>query len=835
MSRIPTWEELAGSGPRAARGAVSGNTGAEAIGAGIKQIGSALGSIGADITEKENIDDVLKADDYHLNARTDLVRSFDNDSDYGTFQPRVRAGLDDATTTAAKMIRNPDMRKKWLSRATRENVSSIDQVTRMGDARAREDGQARLGDALDTYTTQYLSSDLDDAAKADILRNMDARIAASEKQGLVRPLVGRKLREQYLGGAVAADYENRLIKDPEGVIKELEGVRVAPPADFEIKPSPIMRNPNIGRPRDTAQIKGLAVHETQGSDNLEGNASWSNKKNTGANYYIDKSGQVYEWAPDNIAMNHAGVGRGVKGDLRPDLQNSNTLSVEIMTRPGEKPNEAQLAALHSLAKRKADQYGFSPNDIEAHGRLAPGHREPTEGVDAVDYVRQNWDSLPTFAQAAGEETRTATPVGKRGLTTYAQLDNGKGTQVADASGNTVAKSDLPPVGSGRADLLSPKQRLHILDKARAALSADLTDKVNKDIIRIKAGEEPEKDDQGLTAIDKAEKLMKSGAAYQNLRVKWEKAKAEREAIAPMERMSEDEALDHIAGLKKSPWLQKEATEAWKKQMKLRDEDPASMVIADNQVKAAAAVAQKRAASVGLQMDEGGNLIIEDMPGTVDPGNRQAAIGSVLESRLQAQTSRGMPDYAQRIITRREAKNLLQIDSPTGMDDRKYRAALESAAQRALDWYGPEYGKRALEEAISFQRGSRTNDKKRFEDKLLASIAAGEGVSQSDIRKYNEVSRTTDMMSREFQLQDPTAADDSRPYIGQPLQPSPQHIEWLKSNISDPGAIAAFDAKFGEGAAARALYAGQDAKTTADMGLKQPPKAQKSVLDLLFGR
>ena len=38
----------------------------------------------------------------------------------------------------------------------------------------------------------------------------------------------------------------------------------------------------------------------------------------------------------------------------------------------------------------------------------------------------------------------------------------------------------------------------------------------------------------------------------------------------------------------------------------------------------------------------------------------------------------MPDYAQRIITRREAKNLLQIDSPTGMDDRKYRAALEAA-------------------------------------------------------------------------------------------------------------------------------------------------------------
>lgn len=826
MSRIPTWEELAGSGPRAARGAVSGNTGAEAIGAGVKQIGSALGAIGADITEKDNIDDVLKADDYHLNARTDLVRSFDNDSDYGTFQPRARVGLDEVTGNAAKMIRNPEMRKKWLARATRENVSSIDQVTRMGDARAREDGQARLGDVLDSYTTQYLSPDLDDAAKADVLRNMDARIGAAEKQGLVRPLVGRKLREQYLGAAVSADYENRLIKDPEAVIKELENL----PATVEPK-----------------QYKGAAFHpDVEDAIDQASKETGLSATTLRAFFKIESGGN-----PKARTGSYKGLGQlsneewrkyGGRGDIYDAQENAvvtakklKAESADFEKQYGRAPTASELYMIHQQGTAGAAAH-FSNPDAPAWENM---HSTAEGRQKGAGWAKQAiWGNIPDKDKARFGTVDNVTSQDFTDLwaSRVDKLAGGSDapTQVADATGDTVAKSDLPPIGSGRAELLSPKQRLHLLDKARAALSADLTDKVNKDIIRIKAGEEPEKDDQGLTAIDKAEKLMKSGAAYQGLRVKWEKAKAEREAIAPMEHMSEDEALDHIAGLKKSPWLQKAANDAWKSQMKLRDEDPASMVIADNQVKAAAAVAQKRAASVGLQMDDGGNLVIQDMPGTVDPGNRQAAIGPVLDSRLQAQASRGMPDYAQRIITRREAKNLLQIDSPTGMDDRKYRAALEAAAQRALDWYGPEYGKRALEEAISFQRGSRTNDKKRFEDKLLAGIAAGEGVSQSDIRKYNEVSRTSDMMSREFQLQDPAAADDTRPYIGQPLQPSPQHVDWLKKNISDPAAIATFDGKFGEGAAARALYAGQDAKTTASMGLKQPPKPQKSVLQMLFG-
>lgn len=129
---------------------------------------------------------------------------------------------------------------------------------------------------------------------------------------------------------------------------------------LEIVPASMTRR--VGRPRSAA-VAGMVIHETQGSDTADGNFSWSNKKNTGANYYIDKSGKIIEWAPDNVVMNHAGKGRGVKGDVRPDLRNENTISVEIMTRPGEKPNQAQIEALHLLASAKATEHGFTVDDI----------------------------------------------------------------------------------------------------------------------------------------------------------------------------------------------------------------------------------------------------------------------------------------------------------------------------------------------------------------------------------------------------------------------------------------------------------------------------------------
>lgn len=781
MVKLPTYEDLAGGGPRATRQSASADTGAGAIGAATSKLGRIAVGI-ADENQRENDAlDALRADAFHKVGMMETERQFDTDPDYQSYDQKFAPSAQGITNEAASMIRNPAVREKWMLKANVDNEGYRNRILDRGTRLAREQKVVDVENVLDQYRATY-DQNLDDPDRSDkAISDMDNAITASEKTGLVDPSTAATLRRKHLGGAVIDGYEAQILKDPESVIKELEGFRDV--------------TPNASGPE----------FKTRRGDTMRTITSPGGAKVTvNANYADRFAGLLADLERNGVSINQTETGgyndRNIRGSSK--LSNhAHGTAVDVNWNENARGSRGNIdpELARSIASKWGAEWGGDWKNPD------PMHFEITPKSSAGWKPSEDANTLP---KRVAQGTTSAT--------------------------DAVEVSDIPPVTRGRAYLLNSEQRKSVLDKARVAYGAVLSDQVNKDIIRIKAGLDPEVGPDGMTSIERIERGMKAGAKAENLRIKWDRAIKERDAIAPMERMSDDEALAHIANLKESPWLQKAASDSWKKQMKLRDEDPASVVVGDNDVRTAGEIATKRAASVGLKLDGDGNLTMEDMPGSIDPDTKQAAIGTILEARLQAQQSRGMPDYATRIITRREAKNLLQIDSPTGMDDRKYRAALEQAAQRALDWYGPEYGKRALEEAIGFQRGSRTNDKKRFEDKLLAGIAAGDGVSQSDMRKYNELSRTTGMMSREFELQDPTAVDDARPYIGQPLQPSPAHVDWLKNNISDPGSIAAFDAKFGQGAAARALAAGQDAKTTRDMNLPAPVQPKKSILQQLFG-
>lgn len=244
-------------------------------------------------------------------------------------------------------------------------------------------------------------------------REIDARImgALDEHVGTKNP----EARQKFWGGLRGADYELEDIKQgqqPAGAAKP--GTELQHPqggayglgrqGQLQFEGAPIERS--VGRERGS-KISGFVVHETQGSDTAEGNLSWSNKTNTGANYYIDKSGRVIQWAPDNVAMNHAGKGRGGDNDARPEFSNDNTLSVEIMTREGERPNAAQIAAARQLIAAKSQEYGFKASDVYGHGELAPGHREASEGMDVVNLVRGQ--GLGSAEQQGGAKvTATAT-------------------------------------------------------------------------------------------------------------------------------------------------------------------------------------------------------------------------------------------------------------------------------------------------------------------------------------------------------------------------------------------------------------------------------------------
>lgn len=191
----------------------------------------------------------------------------------------------------------------------------------------------------------------------------------------------RQYIERWSGKPIDADAEN----DPvaQGTAP---GAPAAQPGPVSFVAPPLQRT--VGRSRQAGQIRGIVMHQTWGSDTMEGNGSWSNKTGTGAHFYIAKDGKVFQWAdPETVAMAHAGKGRGVGGDKRPDLTNDNTIGIEIMTRPNERPNATQIAVARQLGLQLLEKYRLTPQDVMGHGELAPGHRMANEAIEAVEAIR----------------------------------------------------------------------------------------------------------------------------------------------------------------------------------------------------------------------------------------------------------------------------------------------------------------------------------------------------------------------------------------------------------------------------------------------------------------
>lgn len=796
MAKLPSWEELGGGGPKPARGVTSSDFGADMManaskraGAAIQGLGDKMERIGQSITEGEAAADALKADDFFTKRKVEISRAFNEDPDYGTYGERAEASLNEAAGEASKMIRNPAMREKWMARASIEGTAAKERIATTGDKLRRQQNMVDVENSLSTWTQDFLDNSKDEPARNRSLQNMEARIEAARAAGQITPSEAQSLKEKHLGAAQELYLERRLLEDPRKALEELKNL--GPARNLNIVQAPIQRAAGVGRPR-ASSVVGLVAHETQGSDTMEGNAAWSNEKGTGANYYIDKQGQIIQWAPDDIAMAHTGKGRGGKGDVRPDLQNNNTLSVEIMTRKGEQPNEAQLEAFRRLAIAKAKEYGFKPEDVEAHGRLAPGYKDEAEATSAVDYARQNWEA-------------------------------GDGAETADASGGMGGQPVSP-----YAKYLSPARRQALITRSRTALSATLQQSVSDDIERIRNGEEPERDEQGRTSLDLAEGILTPNQLAK-LKFSWDEAGMERKALAPLADMNEAEAVDHIAKIvpeseergesyKNAARVQKKAVEEWKRIKKLRETDPAATAMSDPEVKSLSDFALQKYGSTGVQFDEDGRLTIVDTEEPVMPGDRDRALDLVFNARLDAQERRGIPEYRRKIVTKAEAEEL--VPDLSLVDEAEVMPVLREAAAAAEAKYG-RHAKRAFKDALSLTKLSK--DQNEIAAGVVAKMIFDEPVSKLEISRaqaYRGIVRGADsFLGSDAATLDPTAVNPGVPALSQAntdvaaglasdmgqtaaRQPNQAQIEWAMSNPGRNAPI--FDLEFGPGAYARAV-------------------------------
>ncbi len=160
--------------------------------------------------------------------------------------------------------------------------------------------------------------------------------------------------------------------------------------------SSVPANPFASTQRN-GQIEGVVFHHS-GGDGLVGAMTAGQQPGiqhgTGAQFYIDKDGTIYRYAPDTTASQDI---RSPGNKFRTDagkptaaLSNDNTLGVEIVASDSQHFTQAQKDSAAALAKYLSTTYKIQPDMIVGHGDIQGGpggNKQPTEGVQVAQFAR----------------------------------------------------------------------------------------------------------------------------------------------------------------------------------------------------------------------------------------------------------------------------------------------------------------------------------------------------------------------------------------------------------------------------------------------------------------
>lgn len=388
-----------------------------APGRALQGLGKAIGSLGAALQDAEDYVDPRQLQEAKL-AQLEFINNWNRDE--LEFRASYTGDGKDYGQTRSELFeqRSQDFMNQWPEPVRRRLAIPQERFRGSVQQDTYQFGYQRYNDTLYSNTGRAITGEMgkfasyvEDDERLNLYRENPDQFSADLEahiQSLDAIIDGLPLaesRKDQLRNEAAKQLEDTLSRLPAGVTlgtarQQIERFSTprgeakpdqagAPdltlPERIEFLKPPLERK--VGRPR-RSPIKGVVLHQTWGSDTMEGNGSWSNKKGTGANYYIDKQGRVYQWAPDDVAMGHIGKGRNHPNNKRPDFTNDNTIGIEIMTRPNERPNEKQIAAARALVLAKAKEHGFSVNDVFGHGELtSPSHRRSDEAIEAVNAIR----------------------------------------------------------------------------------------------------------------------------------------------------------------------------------------------------------------------------------------------------------------------------------------------------------------------------------------------------------------------------------------------------------------------------------------------------------------
>lgn len=791
------------------------------VGAGVQK----LGAIGVGIAEEQRKEDdaidLSKADALAQKRLIETRRAFESDPDHATFAPRFDKMANGILADSASMIRNPSLRDRWVeSKGVLEAARTRDQVIRHGDALARQDMFDATEGTLKARRDAYLMAK-SDAERAQIMRSADDDIEMGVQSGFLRRQDARKLREKHIDGMKVDDGEarlNRSWQDPNealGLIRDLTGGS------------------------ETGKIPSTGRTSESGLDFIR------RREGFAPNAKYDKS--------------QYSVGYGTKGN------------------PGETISRAEAERRLVVETKKIDDWVTGnitvPLTQSQHDALASFGLNL--GTGALDKIKDDINKgdfagvaarMRTFNKARmvrGEDGQLREPRPEDGPLTD------ENSALVEHGGLTGRRADeaelmLGQSPSARYAGLDFRKRHALLTHARNALSTTLQQDAKDAASLLETGKDLPVDAQGRNAFDRARMVLQPNQ-ISRLNIIENEARAKGRALfgtgpsdLPLAELNESQAQERIGAITTGK-VQGNVERTWTKVMEQRRKDPAQSVsgvaIAGpggpqiglgpdgelvmregedatykfgpaREVRNALKMVAKRIPEVTLTQDQDGTVGIAIAKGA-PAVTGQKAYETLFDARRAAQTRVGIADYDQRILTKREAHDLLQIPAdPTKMDEKSYVQALKTAADRAEKLFGPKYAAKAFEDAFALQvRGKPHDDAAAgIIASLTRKMIRGEGVRQQDLNRLStlaELDGINRAMNGGYEM--PTTAGEDRNFFSRnlapgrsiqqdlsrqgatldpdrmPAKPTPDDINWA---LKDPSRQQRFDQQFGDGAYAR---------------------------------
>lgn len=860
MPRLPDKEALGAppeiaSRPMASISATPAPDGvvAGAVAGAVEKIGDQRNAFEIEQKKKDDALDLIRAESYFKGTLRDTENQLRADPDHKTYQPRYISAADEARDKAAEMIKDPRTRALWRAKADVEREQGLSRVNNYGYHRASQEKEVEVERSLQGYQTQYANRDLDDAARAGILKDMDSTVRLGEASGLIMPHHAQKLRDKYVGGTVVDEYDRQIIDGKaRDVLEKLGWKQAAAPGSARAA----QEEPGLSPGSAGSDLTGVL---TSGKAKAPA-AGWAKSNETWASLNpFEKAAAMSLMEADgkdpNDARNalNAMINRAAKNgeDLgahvsqkiyQPTIEQSQESRLESIVKSPQFRDMAAYAQARAAGK-EADTVNGATHFL--------AHEQTMERLtDREPGKYRSWPGWSGYDRGGGKYTNPdGSEVVRDKSHAFLAPEGRLGAKGKTADGE-VEYSDLPALApetpQGR---LTPHQRHALITRARNALRGDTLRSLSDAEQTIYDTGKMPTDENGKTPLDHAEGVLDPNQ-IEKARSRIKLATKVYEATTAVRDMSDVEADDHLAKFDpgQNPKIVEELGYADAKRVydqgqkekertqKMREKDPAHAADQSREVADVLQRMQKRNPELQVGMGPDGNVKVLSADG--QPVTTQDFHSELIRARLEAQDRYGIPEDKQKIINRSQAEEILPSRSFTTMKDRSFKDVIKTAADKAEALYGRKYSDRVMRDAISFAIKDKEHNEQAT--KIASRILLDGDVPNDEIEKYQALksirgfndalemgNRAGDMgrasnggMNRPTRSGDPSrpAIDPTQMYNYSQLAtgyaqeqiadgpgaeriPDKASVEWLKRN---PGRAEEFDRQFGRFSAAKVL-------------------------------